>query len=50
MLPQATVQLEGDAARRMLKLMEALEDQDDIQNVAANFDISETILQQEANQ
>ena len=50
MLPQATVQLEGEAARRMLKLMEALEDQDDIQNVAANFDISETILQQEANQ
>jgi YebC/PmpR family DNA-binding regulatory protein len=50
MLPQATVQLEGDVARRMLKLMEALEDQDDIQNVAANFDISESILQQEANQ
>jgi YebC/PmpR family DNA-binding regulatory protein len=44
MIPQTTVALEGDAARRMLKLMDALEDHDDVQNVAANFDISENDL------
>ena len=46
MLPQTTVTLDGDAARRMLKLMAALEDYDDVQNVAANFDIAEQILQE----
>ena len=33
--------LEGAEARQMLKLMEALEDHDDVQKVSANFDISE---------
>ncbi|HXD29584.1 MAG TPA: YebC/PmpR family DNA-binding transcriptional regulator [Pyrinomonadaceae bacterium] len=33
--------LEGSEARQMLKLMEALEDHDDVQKVSANFDISE---------
>ncbi len=46
MLPQTTVTLDGDAARRMLKLMASLEDHDDVQNVAANFDIAEQILQE----
>ncbi|MDR2018768.1 MAG: YebC/PmpR family DNA-binding transcriptional regulator [Syntrophobacterales bacterium] len=40
MVPQATVKLEGKHAETMLKLMEALEDLDDVQNVYANFDIS----------
>ena len=40
MVPQATVKLEGKHAETMLKLMEALEDSDDVQNVYANFDIS----------
>ncbi len=35
------VSLEGTKAQQMLKLMEALEDHDDVQNVWANFDISE---------
>jgi YebC/PmpR family DNA-binding regulatory protein len=35
------VPLEGPKAQQMLKLMEALEDHDDVQNVWANFDISE---------
>ena len=38
---QTTVLLEGPKAQQMLKLMEALEDHDDVQNVWANFDISE---------
>src|SRR4030095_13023876 len=33
--------LEGAEAKQMLKLMEALEDHDDVQKVSANFDISE---------
>jgi YebC/PmpR family DNA-binding regulatory protein len=36
-----TVQLEGSEAERMLKLSDALEDLDDVQNVYSNFDISE---------
>jgi len=36
-----TINLEGAKAQQMLKLMETLEDQDDVQNVWANFDISE---------
>jgi YebC/PmpR family DNA-binding regulatory protein len=40
-VPQNHVRLEGGDARQMLKLMEALEDHDDVQKVSANFDISE---------
>jgi YebC/PmpR family DNA-binding regulatory protein len=41
MMPQTYIKLEGQEARQMLKLMEALEDHDDVQKVSANFDISE---------
>jgi YebC/PmpR family DNA-binding regulatory protein len=41
MVPQNYVQLEGQDARQMLKLMEALEDHEDVQKVSANFDISD---------
>jgi YebC/PmpR family DNA-binding regulatory protein len=44
MVPSTTVALEGDVARRMLKLMDALEDHDDVQNVSANFDIGDEEL------
>ncbi|HEY0367273.1 MAG TPA: YebC/PmpR family DNA-binding transcriptional regulator [Pyrinomonadaceae bacterium] len=40
-VPQNYVRLEGADARQMLKLVEALEDHDDVQKVSANFDISE---------
>jgi YebC/PmpR family DNA-binding regulatory protein len=40
MIPQTSVKLEGRNAETMLKLMEALEDLDDVQRVYANFDIS----------
>ncbi len=40
MIPQTSVKLEGKSAETMLKLVEALEDSDDVQNVHANFDIS----------
>jgi YebC/PmpR family DNA-binding regulatory protein len=40
MIPQTMVKLEGKAAEGMLKMMDRLEDNDDVQNVYANFDIS----------
>lgn len=39
MIPQTMVKLEGKQAESMLKLMERLEDNDDVQNVYSNFDI-----------
>jgi len=41
MQPQNYVKLEGKHAQTMIKLMEALEDHEDIQNVWANFDIDD---------
>ncbi|HEX8959965.1 MAG TPA: YebC/PmpR family DNA-binding transcriptional regulator [Geobacteraceae bacterium] len=40
MIPQTMVKLEGKQAENMLKMMDRLEDNDDVQNVYANFDIS----------
>ena len=40
-IPQNTVKLEGKPAQAMMKLMEALDDHDDVQNISSNFDISE---------
>lgn len=40
MIPQTQVVLEGKQAENMLKLMDRLEDNDDVQNVYSNFDIS----------
>lgn len=44
MIPQTYVKLDGKEAHQMLRLVEALEDNDDVQNVYANFDIPEEIL------
>ena len=41
MVPQTTVKLAGREAEHMLKLMEGLEDSDDVQKVFANFDIAD---------
>jgi YebC/PmpR family DNA-binding regulatory protein len=40
-VPKNTVHIEGAAAQRMLRMMEALEEHDDVQHVYANFDIAE---------
>ncbi len=45
MIPQNTVNLEGKTANQMLNLMQALEDNDDVSRVYANFDISDEILE-----
>jgi YebC/PmpR family DNA-binding regulatory protein len=41
MVPQNYIKLEGSSAQQMLRLMEAMEDHDDVQRVYANFDIDE---------
>jgi YebC/PmpR family DNA-binding regulatory protein len=46
MIPQNTVRLEGKKAEQMLKMMDALDDNDDVQNIHANFDISEEEMMQ----
>ena len=45
MIPQTNVRIEGREAEHMIRLMEALEDSDDVQNVYANFDIDEQLLE-----
>jgi len=47
MVPQTMVQLEGEQARKALKLVDALEDLDDVQTVSANFDVTDDILQEQ---
>jgi len=41
MVPQNYIKLEGSSAQQMLRLMESMEDHDDVQKVYANFDIDE---------
>ncbi len=44
MIPQSTIKLERKQAIQVLKMMETLEDHDDVQNVYANFDIDEKVM------
>ena len=45
MRPTSTIHLEGDRARTVLRLVEALEELDDVQRVHANFDVPEEVLE-----
>ncbi len=45
MIPQNTVALEGKKAEQMLNLVEALEDNDDVNNVYANYDIPDEVME-----
>ena len=45
MITQNDVRLENKKAEQMLRLMDALEDHDDVGNVYANFDIDETQME-----
>lgn len=47
MIPQSTVQL-GDNAGAVLRLMESLEDHDDVQHVWANFEVDDSVLAAQA--
>ena len=46
MLPSSTVNVSGQSAQTLLKLLEALEDHDDVQNVSSNMDIAAEELEQ----
>ena len=43
-VPSVTVPLDEDGARKVFKLIDALEDCDDVQNVYANFDVSDEVM------
>jgi len=43
--PQNTVPVDDDAGEKVLKLMDALNDHDDVQNVYANFEVSDALVQ-----
>jgi YebC/PmpR family DNA-binding regulatory protein len=45
-LASVNVPLDADAARKLFKLIDALEDCDDVQNVYANFDVSDDVLEE----
>lgn len=45
MIPKTTVKLEGKEAEQALRLVDLLEDNDDVQNVYANFDISKEVME-----
>jgi YebC/PmpR family DNA-binding regulatory protein len=44
-LPSVTVELDEDGATKVFRLIEALEDSDDVQNVYANFDVSDDVME-----
>ncbi len=46
MYPKSFVKLEGKHAEQMLKLMDALDEHDDVQNVYSNFDIDISVMEQ----
>jgi YebC/PmpR family DNA-binding regulatory protein len=43
-VPSMSIELDSDAAARVFRLIEALEDSDDVQNVFGNFDVSDEVL------
>jgi transcriptional/translational regulatory protein YebC/TACO1 len=44
-IPENTVEVEGEAAEKLLNLIERLEDLDDVQNVFSNYDISDSEME-----
>jgi YebC/PmpR family DNA-binding regulatory protein len=44
-VPSVTIPLDEEGARRIFRLVEALEDSDDVQNVYANYDVSDEVLE-----
>src|SRR5262249_57804535 len=44
-VPSVTVPLDEDGARKIFKLIDAIEDSDDVQNVYANFDVSDDVME-----
>jgi transcriptional/translational regulatory protein YebC/TACO1 len=49
MIPQNYIKLEGQQAGNMIRLIEALEDHDDVQHVYSNFDVDQKQLEEVAS-
>ena len=45
LVPQSTVRVEGKDAAAVLRLIEALEEQDDVQSVYSNYDIADEVIE-----
>jgi transcriptional/translational regulatory protein YebC/TACO1 len=43
-VPSMTVDLDADGAGKIFRLIDALEESDDVQNVYANFDVSDEVM------
>jgi len=43
--PQNSIELDDKAGETLLKMLEALEDSDDVQNVYANFEVSDAVME-----
>jgi transcriptional/translational regulatory protein YebC/TACO1 len=48
-IPQNTIELDAAAGRKVFKLLDVLEDNDDIQSVTANFSIPDEIMEEVVN-
>jgi len=42
--PQSTVEVEGEAAEKLFRLLETLDDNDDVQTISANYNVSEAVM------
>ena len=49
-IPNNTVDLDGESSKSVLKLMDALDDHDDVQSVSANFNIPQDVLAEISDQ
>ena len=49
-VPQNYVPIDGKDAEKMLKMLDSLEDNDDVQNVFANFDMDENVMESLSNE
>ena len=43
-LPSMSIPLDGESAKKVFSLIEAIEDLDDVQNVYGNFDVSDEVM------
>jgi transcriptional/translational regulatory protein YebC/TACO1 len=50
LVPNNTVKVEGEDARKLLRLIEMLEEQDDVNLVSANYDIDDALIEQFSQQ
>ena len=44
MVPATQIELDAEGAQKIFKLIDALEDSDDVQNVFANFDVPDDVM------